>query len=166
MHESQLVQLAKAIPSMIPLAIKKALQPGKDKLTRLCSTVQVLESEVNTLRKEVAALSAPPSTGHPTPHEPAKLAKSLPALISQTVKKKMKSMCETLTKLCSGVDVVEGVVISLYTKLRERKSQTSMEVPYMSSLDAAMVAPSTVRGPIDDLFEGLGDEAEHLGNEF
>ncbi|MCE0481254.1 hypothetical protein HAX54_038849, partial [Datura stramonium] len=52
MHESQLVRLAKAIPSMIQLAIKKAFQPTKDKLTGLCSTVDVLEREVGTLRKE------------------------------------------------------------------------------------------------------------------
>ncbi|MCE3050609.1 hypothetical protein HAX54_047666, partial [Datura stramonium] len=71
MLESRLVRLAKAIPSMIQLAIKTALQPAKDKLTSLCSTVEVLESEVGTFRKEVSALSAPPSTGHPTPREPA-----------------------------------------------------------------------------------------------
>ncbi|MCE3049296.1 hypothetical protein HAX54_044559 [Datura stramonium] len=67
---SQLVQLAKAITSMIQLAFKKVLHPAKDKLTSLCSTVDVLEREVGTLRQEVSALSAPPSTGHPTPHEP------------------------------------------------------------------------------------------------
>ncbi|MCD7467604.1 hypothetical protein HAX54_005133 [Datura stramonium] len=33
MHESQVVQLAKAIPSIIQIAIKKALYPAKDKLT-------------------------------------------------------------------------------------------------------------------------------------
>ncbi|MCE3052015.1 hypothetical protein HAX54_051414, partial [Datura stramonium] len=69
--ESQFVRLAKAIPSMIQHSIKKALQPAKDKLASLCSTVEVLESEVGTLRKEVVALSAPPSTDHPTPCEPA-----------------------------------------------------------------------------------------------
>ncbi|MCD7464411.1 hypothetical protein HAX54_052696 [Datura stramonium] len=70
MHESQLVRLAKAIPSMIPLSIKKALHPAKDKLTCLCSTVDVLEREVVTLRQEVATLSAAPPTCHPTPREP------------------------------------------------------------------------------------------------
>ncbi|MCD9644706.1 hypothetical protein HAX54_033126 [Datura stramonium] len=48
MHENQLVRFAKAIPSMIQNAIKKALQPAKDKLASLCSTVDVLESEVGT----------------------------------------------------------------------------------------------------------------------
>ncbi|MCE0480714.1 hypothetical protein HAX54_037806 [Datura stramonium] len=70
MHESQLVRLSKAIPSMIYISIKKALQPAKDKLTGLCSTVDVLESEVGTLIQEVAALTAPRSTSHPTPCEP------------------------------------------------------------------------------------------------
>ncbi|MCE0481168.1 hypothetical protein HAX54_038667 [Datura stramonium] len=55
MHENQLVRLAKAIPSMIQSAIKKALQPAKDKLTSLCSTVDVLESKVGTLIQEVGA---------------------------------------------------------------------------------------------------------------
>ncbi|MCE3215960.1 hypothetical protein HAX54_004211 [Datura stramonium] len=41
-HERQLVQLAKAVPSMIQLAIKKALQPARDKLTSLCSRIEVL----------------------------------------------------------------------------------------------------------------------------
>ncbi|MCE0481189.1 hypothetical protein HAX54_038734 [Datura stramonium] len=54
---------------MIQLGIKKALRPAKGKLNSLCSMVEVLESEVVTLRKEVAALSAPPSTSHPTPYE-------------------------------------------------------------------------------------------------
>ncbi|MCE3214837.1 hypothetical protein HAX54_053467, partial [Datura stramonium] len=58
MHESQLVRLTKAIPSIIQISIKKTLQPAKDKLTSLFSTVDVLESEVGTLRQEVAALSA------------------------------------------------------------------------------------------------------------
>ncbi|MCD9560091.1 hypothetical protein HAX54_018533 [Datura stramonium] len=50
MHENQFVQLAKAIPSMIQSALKKALQPAKDKLTHLCSKVDVIESEVTTLQ--------------------------------------------------------------------------------------------------------------------
>ncbi|MCD7452530.1 hypothetical protein HAX54_017285 [Datura stramonium] len=46
MHENQLVQLPKALPSMIQGDIKKLLQPSKDKMASLCSTVDVLESEV------------------------------------------------------------------------------------------------------------------------
>ncbi|MCD9639463.1 hypothetical protein HAX54_024032, partial [Datura stramonium] len=65
MHENQLVRLAKAITSMIQSAFKKALQPAKDKLTHLCSKVDVLESEVTTLQQEVATLTAP--TNQPTP---------------------------------------------------------------------------------------------------
>ncbi|MCD9645805.1 hypothetical protein HAX54_035061 [Datura stramonium] len=53
MHENQLVRLAKAIPSMIQNALKKALQPAKDRLTHLCLKVDVLESEVMTLQREV-----------------------------------------------------------------------------------------------------------------
>ncbi|MCE3215530.1 hypothetical protein HAX54_002738 [Datura stramonium] len=70
-HESQLVKLAKAIPSMIQLSIKKAMKPAKYILKRLCSIVEVLESEVITLRKYVAALSEPPSTSNTIPPEPA-----------------------------------------------------------------------------------------------
>ncbi|MCD7462349.1 hypothetical protein HAX54_048307 [Datura stramonium] len=44
MHENQFVRLAKAIPSMIQSALKKALQPAKDMLTHLCSKVDVLEN--------------------------------------------------------------------------------------------------------------------------
>ncbi|MCD9560988.1 hypothetical protein HAX54_019855 [Datura stramonium] len=53
MHENKLVRLAKALPSMIHNAIKKALQPSKDKLASLCSIVDVLESEVGTLKQDV-----------------------------------------------------------------------------------------------------------------
>ncbi|MCD7457680.1 hypothetical protein HAX54_035843 [Datura stramonium] len=70
MHENQLLRLAKALPSMIQNAIKKALQPAKDKLATLCSIVDVLESEVGTLKQEVAALTTPPSTSQPNPSEP------------------------------------------------------------------------------------------------
>ncbi|MCD7456766.1 hypothetical protein HAX54_033004 [Datura stramonium] len=49
----------KAIPSMIQSTFKKALQPAKDKLTHLCSKVDVLESEVIALQQEVATLTAP-----------------------------------------------------------------------------------------------------------
>ncbi|MCE2055495.1 hypothetical protein HAX54_042737 [Datura stramonium] len=48
MHESQLLQLANAIPSMVQSALKKALQPAKDKLIDLCSIVDVLERKVCT----------------------------------------------------------------------------------------------------------------------
>ncbi|MCD7463278.1 hypothetical protein HAX54_050259, partial [Datura stramonium] len=70
-HKRHFVKLAKAIPSMIQLAIKKAMQLTRDKLESLCSTVEVLKSEVSTLRKEVYALSGPPSTINPIPPEPA-----------------------------------------------------------------------------------------------
>ncbi|MCE3216161.1 hypothetical protein HAX54_005154 [Datura stramonium] len=57
-QENQLVRLAKAISSMIQSALKKALQPAKDKLTHLCSKVDVLESEVTTLQQEMATFTA------------------------------------------------------------------------------------------------------------
>ncbi|MCD9644211.1 hypothetical protein HAX54_032359 [Datura stramonium] len=41
-HESQLLKIAKSIPSMIQTAIKKVVQPAMDKLKSLCSTVEVL----------------------------------------------------------------------------------------------------------------------------
>ncbi|MCD9643257.1 hypothetical protein HAX54_030555 [Datura stramonium] len=70
MHENQLVQLAKPLLSMIWSAIKRALPRAKDKFSILCSIVDVLESEVDTLKKEVVALTAPPSTSQPNPCEP------------------------------------------------------------------------------------------------
>ncbi|MCD7462688.1 hypothetical protein HAX54_049103 [Datura stramonium] len=70
MHKNQLVRLAKDLPAMIQGAIKKALQPPKDKLARLCSTVDVLECKVGTLKQEVAALIAPSPIGQPKPCEP------------------------------------------------------------------------------------------------
>ncbi|MCE3051520.1 hypothetical protein HAX54_050061 [Datura stramonium] len=51
-------------------AIKKALQPAKDKLASLCFTVDVLECKVGTLKQEVASLTAPSSTAQPNPCEP------------------------------------------------------------------------------------------------
>ncbi|MCD7473201.1 hypothetical protein HAX54_014857, partial [Datura stramonium] len=51
-------------------AIKKALHPAKDKFASLYSTVDVLESEVGTLKQEVVALTAPPSISQPNPCEP------------------------------------------------------------------------------------------------
>ncbi|MCD9560996.1 hypothetical protein HAX54_019930, partial [Datura stramonium] len=47
------------------------MQPAKDKFKSLCSTVEVLESEVITLRKEVAALGETPSTSNPNTPKPA-----------------------------------------------------------------------------------------------
>ncbi|MCD9637833.1 hypothetical protein HAX54_021340 [Datura stramonium] len=69
-HESQLMKLSKAIPSMIQQAIKKAMQPAREKLKGLCTTVEVLENKVVTLRKEVATLTGPPSANNPIPLEP------------------------------------------------------------------------------------------------
>ncbi|MCD7460394.1 hypothetical protein HAX54_043464, partial [Datura stramonium] len=46
------------------------MQPARDKLKSLCSTVEVLKSKVSTLRKEVVALSGPPSTSNPIPPKP------------------------------------------------------------------------------------------------
>ncbi|MCD7469291.1 hypothetical protein HAX54_008222 [Datura stramonium] len=50
MHENQLLRLAKAIPTMIQSAFKKALLTVKDNLTHLCSKVDVLESGATTCR--------------------------------------------------------------------------------------------------------------------
>ncbi|MCE3050756.1 hypothetical protein HAX54_048025 [Datura stramonium] len=54
-HRVAVFQPPKAIPSMIQIAIKKSMKPAKDKLKSLCSIVEVLESEVISLRREVAA---------------------------------------------------------------------------------------------------------------
>ncbi|MCD7470419.1 hypothetical protein HAX54_010289 [Datura stramonium] len=67
----QIVKLAKAIPSMIHQGIKKAMQPARDKLRGLCTTVDVLENEVITLRKDVATLTRHPLASNPNPPEPA-----------------------------------------------------------------------------------------------
>ncbi|MCE0482039.1 hypothetical protein HAX54_040373 [Datura stramonium] len=64
-------KLEKAIPSMIQQAIKKAMQPARDKLRGLCTTIEVLENDVIALRKDVATLIGPPPTSNPTPPEPA-----------------------------------------------------------------------------------------------
>ncbi|MCE0481154.1 hypothetical protein HAX54_038638 [Datura stramonium] len=58
MHENQLVRLAKDIPSIIQSSLKKALQSARDKLTHLCSKVDVLESEVTILQQEVTTFTA------------------------------------------------------------------------------------------------------------
>ncbi|MCD9639940.1 hypothetical protein HAX54_024933, partial [Datura stramonium] len=68
MRENHLVRLSRAIPSMIQSALKKALQPAKDKLTHLCLKVDVLESEVTTLQQEVAIFTA--HTDQPMPYDP------------------------------------------------------------------------------------------------
>ncbi|MCD7455258.1 hypothetical protein HAX54_027517, partial [Datura stramonium] len=73
-------------------------------------------------------------------------------------------MYESLTTLCKRVDAVEGGITSLRTEVREWRSRTSMEVPNLSALDAAMDTFSKVRGPLDDLFEGLGDDVEDPGD--
>ncbi|MCE3049497.1 hypothetical protein HAX54_045016 [Datura stramonium] len=50
----------------------------------------------------------------------------------------------------------------MQAQVRELRSQTPMEDPYMSLLDASMVA----QGPIDNLFQGLGEDDEaNLGDE-
>ncbi|MCD9645690.1 hypothetical protein HAX54_034816 [Datura stramonium] len=69
-HESHLVKLAMEIPSMILLAINKAMQPAKDKFKSLGSSDEVLERDVISLRKEVAALGEPQSTSTLNPSEP------------------------------------------------------------------------------------------------
>ncbi|MCD9638144.1 hypothetical protein HAX54_021916 [Datura stramonium] len=51
------------------------------------------------------------------------------------------------------------------TEVREWKSQTSMEVPDLNALDVVMASPSIVQGPIDYLFEVLGDEEKDWGAE-
>ncbi|MCE2055587.1 hypothetical protein HAX54_042920 [Datura stramonium] len=51
-------------------AIRKAMQPARDKLRGLCTTVEVLENEVISFRKDVATLIGPPPTSNPTPPEP------------------------------------------------------------------------------------------------
>ncbi|MCD9638791.1 hypothetical protein HAX54_022944, partial [Datura stramonium] len=54
------------------------------------------------------------------------------------------------------------LVLIARTKLRESASLVDLE---LSALDAAMAALSTARGPINNLFEGLGGEDEpHLGS--
>ncbi|MCD7449061.1 hypothetical protein HAX54_048959, partial [Datura stramonium] len=75
-HESQLMNLAKPIPSMIQQAIKKAMQPSREKTKGLCTTVEVLQNEVVTLRKEVATLTGPPYASNPTPLEPTAMPHS------------------------------------------------------------------------------------------
>ncbi|MCD7470079.1 hypothetical protein HAX54_009653 [Datura stramonium] len=70
-HESQIVKLAKAIPSMIQQAIKKITQPARDKLRGLCAIVEVLESDVISLRKDVDTLTGPPPASNTKPIEPA-----------------------------------------------------------------------------------------------
>ncbi|MCE0481885.1 hypothetical protein HAX54_040065 [Datura stramonium] len=70
-HENHLMKLAKAIPSMIHLAIQRALQPSRDKFSGLCSTIDVFEKEIITLRKEISSPSAIPSPSFPSHVMPA-----------------------------------------------------------------------------------------------
>ncbi|MCE0482454.1 hypothetical protein HAX54_041250 [Datura stramonium] len=73
-HTSDVQLDTTAIPTPTPpdlLKVAQRAQPARDKLQSLWSTVEVLDSEVSTLRKEVAALSGPPSTNNPIPPEPA-----------------------------------------------------------------------------------------------
>ncbi|MCD7469289.1 hypothetical protein HAX54_008220 [Datura stramonium] len=72
-RESPTMKRAKAkdIPSMIQQAIKKTMQPVRDKLRSLCTIVEDLENEVITLRKDVATLTGPPRATNPTTPEPA-----------------------------------------------------------------------------------------------
>ncbi|MCE3050101.1 hypothetical protein HAX54_046466, partial [Datura stramonium] len=69
-HESQIMKLAKAIPSMIQQTIKKAMQTAREKLRGLCAIVEVLENEVITLRKDMDTLTVPPPASNPTHPEP------------------------------------------------------------------------------------------------
>ncbi|MCE0480783.1 hypothetical protein HAX54_037892 [Datura stramonium] len=48
----------------------------------------------------------------------------------------------------------------LEVDMREWRERALVADLGLSALDAAMASPSTVRGPIDDLFEGLGEEEE------
>ncbi|MCD9641482.1 hypothetical protein HAX54_027679 [Datura stramonium] len=73
-HKSQIVKLAKVIPSMIQQAIKKAIQPARDKLKGICATVEVLESHVIALRKDVPTLTRPPPASNSIPPELAAVA--------------------------------------------------------------------------------------------
>ncbi|MCD7452453.1 hypothetical protein HAX54_016627 [Datura stramonium] len=78
-HEIHILKLGKAIPSMIQTSIKKVLQPAKDELKSVCSTVEVLENEVISLREEVSALDKSPSTRNANPPEPAAVSVQLEA---------------------------------------------------------------------------------------
>ncbi|MCE3049425.1 hypothetical protein HAX54_044805 [Datura stramonium] len=69
-HESQIVKLAKSIPSMIQQAIKKSMQPARDKLRGRCSTIEVLENDVIAFKKDVDILTRPPPASNPIPPEP------------------------------------------------------------------------------------------------
>ncbi|MCE3215969.1 hypothetical protein HAX54_004222 [Datura stramonium] len=53
-----LVKLAKVIPSMIHHAIKAVMKPVVDKLGNLCAWVDILESDVAALRKEMEIWNA------------------------------------------------------------------------------------------------------------
>ncbi|MCD7459898.1 hypothetical protein HAX54_042215 [Datura stramonium] len=55
---------------MIQQAIKKAMRPARDKLRGLYATVEVLESDVIALRKDVATLTGPLLASDSNPPEP------------------------------------------------------------------------------------------------
>ncbi|MCD9559641.1 hypothetical protein HAX54_017772 [Datura stramonium] len=57
---------------MIQQATKKAIQPARDKLRGLCATIEVLENDVISLRKDVATLTvSPPASNLILPEPPA-----------------------------------------------------------------------------------------------
>ncbi|MCD7467954.1 hypothetical protein HAX54_005671 [Datura stramonium] len=73
-HESQIVKLAKDIPSMIQQSIKKVTQPTRDKLRGLCATFEILANDLTTLRKDEATITGSPTASDPTPPKPATVA--------------------------------------------------------------------------------------------
>ncbi|MCD7470327.1 hypothetical protein HAX54_010064, partial [Datura stramonium] len=87
---------------------------------------------------------------HSHQNQLVKLAKILPTLYKKSVKTAMKDIFDSLNKLCSRVNVIEGLVSSLNADMRELKGRTSRSDPNMSFLDEAMAALRTTWGPIDD----------------
>ncbi|MCD7467734.1 hypothetical protein HAX54_005346 [Datura stramonium] len=63
----------------------------------------------------------------------------------------MKDVFDHMNKLCSRVDVIEGVVSSLKADARELKGRAPLSNLDMSFLDEVMNIPNTARGPIDYL---------------
>ncbi|MCD9641388.1 hypothetical protein HAX54_027555 [Datura stramonium] len=78
-HENYLVMIAKAIQFMIQNTIKKAMQPARDKFIDLYTTIEVLQNEEVTLRKEAVALTGPLSISNPIPLEPVAVPSQLEA---------------------------------------------------------------------------------------
>ncbi|MCE3049364.1 hypothetical protein HAX54_044695 [Datura stramonium] len=56
--------------------------------------------------------------------------------------------------------MVEGSISSLREKVRELRSRTPIANHDVSFFDEAIAATHTVRGPIDDLLMGLGEDDE------